>query len=51
MSCPVVNQVCGSWVKSPKAVKLPHGAVIALGSLAFLGTGALLCGQTIQFGP
>jgi len=29
-------------IKSPKAVKLPHGAVIALGCLAYLGTGALL---------
>jgi prepilin peptidase CpaA len=29
-------------IKSPKAVKLPHGAVIALGSIAYLGTGALL---------
>jgi prepilin peptidase CpaA len=31
-------------IKSPKAVKLPHGAVIALGCMAFLGTGALLAG-------
>lgn len=29
-------------IKSPKAVKLPHGGVIALGCLAYLGTGALL---------